>query len=63
MIENRNVSIITDIDGNKIALINDIRFKGKQNIDWEAVAEYLKGYVGDFYDILGIKKETCRPHQ
>lgn len=51
MIENRNVSIITDIDGNKIALINDIRFKGKQNIDWEAVAEYLKGYVGDFYEI------------
>lgn len=51
MINNRNVNIITDADGNKIALINDIRFKGKRNINWNVVAEYLKGYVGDFYEI------------
>lgn len=51
MINNRNVNIITDADGNKIALINDIRFKGKRNIKWGDVAEYLKGYVGDFYEI------------
>ena len=42
MINNRNVNIITDADGNKIALINDIRFKGKRNINWDDVAEYLK---------------------
>ena len=51
MIENRNVNIITDADGNKIVLINDIRFKGKRTIDWKAVKEYLIGYVGDFYEI------------
>lgn len=28
MIENRNVNIITDADGKKLVLINDIRFKG-----------------------------------
>lgn len=30
MIENRNVNIITDADGKKLILINDIRFKGKR---------------------------------
>ena len=29
MIENRNVNI-TDADGKKLVLINDIRFKGKR---------------------------------
>ena len=35
MIENRNVNIITDADGKKLVLINDIRFKGKRQIDWD----------------------------
>ncbi len=33
MIENRNVNIITDAYGKKLVLINDIRFKGKRQID------------------------------
>ena len=32
MIENRNINIITDTDGKKLVLINDIRFKGKRQI-------------------------------
>ncbi len=32
-------------------LINDIRFKGKRRIDWDDVKQYLKGYVGDYYEI------------
>lgn len=52
MIENRNVKIITDADGKKLVLINDIRFKGKRQIDWDDVKQYLEGYVGDHYEIL-----------
>lgn len=37
MIDGRNVSIITDAEGNKIVLINDIVFKGKRNIEWREV--------------------------
>ena len=51
MIENRNVNIITDADGKKLVLINDIRFKAKVRDDWTAVEEYLKEYIGDFYEI------------
>ncbi|MGN0390897.1 MAG: hypothetical protein ACI4L2_08785 [Wujia sp.] len=47
----RNVSEIQDIDGNNIVVINDIRFKGKRSVDWKDVREYLKEYVGDFYQI------------
>lgn len=51
MIENRNVTIITDTDGKKLVLINDIRFKVKVRDDWNAVEEYLKEYIGEFYEI------------
>jgi hypothetical protein len=51
MIENRNVNIITDADGKKLVLINDIRFKGKRQIEWDDVKQYLEGYVGDYYEI------------
>lgn len=51
MIDNRNVNIITDADEKKLVLINDIRFKGKRKINWDEVKNYLKGYVGDFYEI------------
>ena len=47
----RNISIIKDADGNSIVMINDIIFKGKRNINWDDVEQYLKDYVGDFYSI------------
>lgn len=49
---NRNVSVIRDIDGNNIVMINDIIFKGKRSIEWKDVREYLKEYVGEFYTIV-----------
>ena len=39
---NKSVSIITDLDGSKIALINDIRFKSRRGIDQNEVEQYLK---------------------
>ena len=27
------------------------RFKGKRQIDWNDVKQYLEGYVGDYYEI------------
>ena len=47
----RSVSVIQDVDGNNIVIINDIRFKGKRSIDWKEVREYLREYVGEFYTI------------
>jgi hypothetical protein len=51
----RNVNIITDLNGNKIAVINDIVFKGKRNVDWSDVEQYLRQYVGEFYRIADTK--------
>lgn len=51
MIDNRNVNIITDKYGKKMVLINDVRFKGKRKINWDDVKLFLKGYVGDYYEI------------
>ncbi len=47
----RNVNIVTDTNGKKLVLINDIQFKGRQNINWDAVETYIKQYVGDFIEI------------
>ena len=44
-------SIICAPDGKKIVLINDIRFKGKKREEWKEVEEYLKEYIGEFYEI------------
>jgi len=45
------VSIIKDALGKSIVLIQDIRFRGKQNIDWKAVESYLKQYIGEVIEI------------
>lgn len=49
--QKRNVSIIQDVNGNNVVMINDIIFKGKRFIDWNEVERYLKRYVGEFYTI------------
>lgn len=51
MIENRNVSIITDENENQIVIINDRKFKGLSKDDWEQIEIYLKGYISDCYEI------------
>ena len=51
----RNISVIKDVDGNSIVMINDIRFKGKRSVKWDDVKEYLEMYVGDLYEIAETK--------
>ena len=48
-------SVIKDADGRNIVIINDIRFRGKRNIDWKEVEEYLKQYIDEFYEIADTK--------
>ena len=52
----RNISVTKDVNGNQIVVINDIRFKGRQNIDWDEVEKYLKQYVGEFVEIAESKE-------
>ena len=47
---NKNINIIYDLDGSKIVLINDIKFRGKRD-EWKLIEECLKEYVGEFYEI------------
>jgi len=64
----RNVSIIKDALGKSIVLIQDIRFQGRQSIDWKAVERYAEVLIRHdnngrlyLYDIVNIKKETSTP--
>ena len=52
----RNISVIKDVNGHQIVIVNDIRFKGKRNIDWDEVEQYLKQYVGEFIEIAESKE-------
>ena len=54
--QSRNVNIIKDLNGNKIAVINDIIFKGKRKIRWNDVEAYLQRYVGEFYSIADTEE-------
>ena len=46
------IDIITDAEGKNIVVINDIKFKGRQNIRWDEVEQYVKEYVGKCYEII-----------
>ena len=46
------VTIVREIDGKNIVFIHDIRFKGRQNIEWKDVKVFLKEYVGTYYEII-----------
>lgn len=48
----KTIEIMPDLEGRKIVVINDIRFKGKRNVNWEGVEKYLKEYVGRCYEIV-----------
>ena len=42
----KDVEIVKDARGNDIVRINNIIFRGKKNINWDAVEIYLKKYIG-----------------
>ena len=48
----RNVSVIQDLHGNNIVIINDIIFKGRQAIEWDDVEKYLKNTLESFIQLL-----------
>lgn len=55
----KSVSIITDLDGSKIALVNDIRYKSRKSIDWNEVEQYLKEYIGECFEIAETSEKIC----
>lgn len=50
-----NLRKMTDPNGNTIIFINDIIFKGKRNVDWNDVEEYVKRYIGMFFEVAETK--------
>lgn len=52
----RRVNVIEDLDGKKTVFIHDILFKGKRFVKWDEVEQYLRQYIGDFYQIEDCNK-------
>ncbi len=48
----KKVDIIKDINGNRIVVINDLRFKGRRSVNWCIVEECLKKYIGECTEIV-----------
>lgn len=48
----QNVNVVRDAEGKKVVLINDIRFKSRRTIDWNAIEKYLKEYIGSCFAIV-----------
>lgn len=55
---NVNIDIIQDAEGKKLVVVNDIRFKRRQEINWKEVEKYLKEYIGDCYEILETSEKV-----
>ena len=56
--KNGNIEIIKDADGRSLVIVNDIRFRGRQRIDWKDVELYLKEYIGNCYEILETSEKV-----
>jgi len=57
-IRNGNINIISEVDGKKVVLINDIRFKSRRTLDWKEVEECLKEYIGKYYEIMETSEKV-----
>lgn len=51
-----NISVIADAEGEKVVVINDIRFKRSKSVDWDTVENYLKEYIGTCTEILNTNE-------
>lgn len=47
----KNIDVITDLDGSKVVLINDIRFRSRRTLNWNEVEDVLREYVGMYFEI------------
>ena len=47
-----NTNVIIYSMGEKIVIINEIKFKGKRAVNWNDVRLYLRKYVGDAYTVI-----------
>lgn len=43
--------MISDLDGRKIVVIHEVKFWSRREIEWEKVEEYLKRYIGEYFEI------------
>ena len=48
--EDGKISIVRDVDGKNIVIINDIRFRGKRKIKWDEVEKYLREILYLIFD-------------
>ncbi len=49
------LEIITNKDGQKVAVLPDAIFVNKKDINWDDVEEYLKKYVGELVEVASTK--------
>lgn len=52
------VRVLFDESGNAVIVLPDIIFKNKNNIDWQAVEDYLQRYVGQIVTIIESKEKV-----
>ena len=47
----KKVNIIKTADGKNIAVINNLRFRGRRSVDWNIVEGCLKEYIGEYSEV------------
>lgn len=53
----KELVIALDEKGRKVVVINEILFRGKRNLPWEKVEEYLKRYIGKIVTVAETGEE------
>lgn len=53
----KEVKVLFDEDESAVIVLPDIIFRNKNNIDWQAVEEYLQKYVGQIVTVIESKEK------
>ena len=56
MTKENNVRIVRDEDGRELVVIDEIIFRGRRNINWDAVEIYLQKYVGELVEVAATNE-------
>lgn len=49
---NKKINVIEEHEGRKTVFINDVKVKSRRHLDWKEIENFLKEYIGRYYQII-----------
>lgn len=51
----KKLKVIKDSKGHNVVVADEVIFKGRRGVNWKEVEEYVRKYIGQFFEIMETK--------